>query len=264
MQIWFVCLSSWRKRTGWAIWKMTLEQHPTVFDKSVDKCGPEFWKFSSGFWFLVFHSHHRHRRPPLQFLPLSDTNQNSTAFCNSAVMSLWELIRKWVDCRDFKGNVFKRWKKKSILLIKCISVEKRILQGRPSIRFHILLCCLIVSNKRRFGRVELHHFVRKMLFPNKKNKWKTRRILLTHSLTLSSTSWQSSELRNAFGTSLLNHLNSARHFAIPWKSRCKAHCNCIQVYSPGLHPRQKQIKQREPVTGARLISFNVYFCLWLF
>lgn len=155
-------------------------------------------------------------------------------------------------------------KKKSILLIKCISVEKRILQGRPSIRFHILLCCLIVSNKRRFGRVELHHFVRKMLFPNKKNKWKTRRILLTHSLTLSSTSWQSSELRNAFGTSLLNHLNSARHFAIPWKSRCKAHCNCIQVYSPGLHPRQKQIKQREPVTRARLISFNVYFCLWLF
>lgn len=147
---------------------MTLERHPTVFDKSLDKCGPEFWKFSSGFWFLVFHSHHRHRHPPLQFLPLSDTNQNSTAFCNSAVMSLWELIRKWVDCRDFKGNVFKRWKKKSILLIKCISVEKRILQGRPSIRFHILLCCLIVSNKRRFGRVELHHFVRKMLFPNKK------------------------------------------------------------------------------------------------
>lgn len=99
---------------------------------------------------------------PPPFLPLSDTNQNSAAFCNSAVMSLLELIRKWVDCWDFKGNVFKRWKKKkSIILIKCISIEKQILQGRPSIRFHILLCCLIVINKRRFGRVELRHFVKK-------------------------------------------------------------------------------------------------------
>lgn len=64
--------------------------------------------------------------------------------------------------------MFSNGEKKSIILIKCISVEKGILQGRPSIRFHILLCCLIVSNKRRFGQVELHHFVRKMLFPNKK------------------------------------------------------------------------------------------------
>lgn len=141
---------------------------PLVFEKSGDKRRPEFGENSVVDFGFPF-SHHPFR-PPLQFLPLSDTNQNSAAFHNSAVMSLWEPIRKRVDCRDFKGDVFKRWKR-SIIFIKCISVEKQMLRRTTSIRFHVLLCCLIVSNKRQLGRAGLHHFVRK----NVASKWGGRR-----------------------------------------------------------------------------------------
>lgn len=129
----------------------TRRHTPLVLDQSGKKM-QNSWKFCFGFW--IFHS----ANSPLLLLPLSDTNQNSAAFRSyESVGADKEAGGLW----GISEVIFWNGEKGSVILIKCINVEKRLLRRRASIRFHVLLCCLIVSNKWQLGRAGLHHFVRK-------------------------------------------------------------------------------------------------------